>query len=126
MGTVQTALQTVVAGFTAYTVGRSLAEEWRRGRTPLDELKRAWDVDTHLTVLTAGAGLALLARSWMKNRQLLVAAGVGALVGSGLAERALEKLGAPTQAARLEPGPAGTTPTEARALRAWGGRDVTV
>ena len=124
MRAVHKTFQTAVAGLTAYTVGRSLAEEWKRGRTPLDELKRAWEHEK-TPVATAAAGLALLGYAWVRNPGLLVAAGAGALVGSGLLEHAMTRFGKHEAAAQLESGPSGTTPSERERIKAWDGRDVT-
>lgn len=79
-------------GAQAFFSGHALAKEVATGDAPLATVQDFIESHDAITVAVTGAGAAATAYVFIKQRELLMLWGLGVLIGSGVVEKAVQRI----------------------------------
>ncbi len=85
-------LKRIARGAEAFVLGREIARSVARGDRGLADVERFLREETAVTIAVTGVGAAATVWVFLKRRELMLLWGLGALMGSGLIEKAVRSI----------------------------------
>lgn len=85
-------MKTLQQGAQAFFSGHALAKEVAQGQAGLGTVQDFIENNNAITVAVTGAGAAATAYVFIKRRELLMLWGLGVLIGSGVVEKAVQRI----------------------------------